>query len=44
MAGVGLIGVAVTLLAFMFRVEDEVEIPAEQVRQFDRAHPVEVSL
>jgi cytochrome o ubiquinol oxidase subunit 1 len=44
MAGVGLLGVAVTMLAFMFRAEDEVKIPAEQVGQFDRAHPVEVSL
>jgi cytochrome o ubiquinol oxidase subunit I len=44
MAGAGLIGLTVTLLAFMFRVDDEVEISAEQVGQFDRAHPVEVSL
>jgi cytochrome o ubiquinol oxidase subunit 1 len=44
MAGVGLLGATVTLLAFMFRVEDEVEISAEQVGQFDRAHAVEVSL
>jgi cytochrome o ubiquinol oxidase subunit 1 len=44
MAGAGILGAIVTLLAFMFRVEDEVEISAEQVGQFDRAHPVEVSL
>jgi cytochrome o ubiquinol oxidase subunit 1 len=44
MAGFGLLGAAVTLLAFMFRVEDEVEISAEKVRGFDQAHPVEVSL
>lgn len=44
MASVGLLGAAVTLLAFMFRTEDEIEIPAEQVARFDRAHPVEVSL
>jgi cytochrome o ubiquinol oxidase subunit I len=44
MAGVGLLGATVTLLAFMFRVEDEMEISAEQVGRFDRAHPVEVSL
>ena len=44
MAGVGLLGAAVTWLAFMFRAEDEVEIPAEQLGQFDRAHSVEVSL
>jgi cytochrome o ubiquinol oxidase subunit 1 len=44
MAGVGLLGATVTWLAFMFRVEDEVEISAEQVGQFDRTHAVEVSL
>src|SRR6267142_1305572 len=44
MAGVGLLGAAVMWLAFMFRAEDEVEISAEQVGQFDRTHSVEVSL
>jgi cytochrome o ubiquinol oxidase subunit 1 len=44
MAGVGLLGAAATLLAFMFRTEDEVEISAEQVALFDRTHPVKVSL
>jgi len=43
MASMGVLGVTVTLLAFMFRVEDEVEISAEQVATFDRTHPVEVS-
>jgi cytochrome o ubiquinol oxidase subunit 1 len=41
---VGLLGAVVTLLAFMFRTEEEAEISAEQVAVFDRAHPVEVSL
>ncbi|WP_456727230.1 cytochrome o ubiquinol oxidase subunit I [Bradyrhizobium sp. USDA 3397] len=44
MVGVGLFGMAVTWLAFMFRTEDEVEIPAEQLGRFDRAHSAEVSL
>jgi cytochrome o ubiquinol oxidase subunit 1 len=44
MAGVGLFGTAVTLLAFMFRAEGEVEISAEQVARFDKVRPVEVSL
>ncbi len=43
MAGFGVLGAAVTLLAFMFRIKDEVEIPADEVSLFDRAHPVEVS-
>ena len=37
MAGVGLLGAFVTLLAFAFRDKEEVEIPAEQVAQFDRS-------
>jgi cytochrome o ubiquinol oxidase subunit I len=44
MAGLGLLGAVVTLLAFMFRAEDEVEISAEQAALFDRTHPVKVSL
>jgi cytochrome o ubiquinol oxidase subunit 1 len=44
MAGVGLFGATVTLLFFMFRTNDEVEISAQQVALFDHAHPVEVSL
>jgi cytochrome o ubiquinol oxidase subunit I len=44
MAGLGVLGAAVTLLAFMFRPEGEVEIAVEQIAQFDRAHPVEVTL
>ncbi len=44
LAGVGLLGAAATLLVFMFRAEEEVEIPAEQIALFDQSHPVEVSL
>ncbi|MDA9499200.1 cytochrome o ubiquinol oxidase subunit I [Bradyrhizobium sp. CCBAU 11357] len=36
LAGVGLLGATVMWLAFMFRATDEVEIPAEQLGQFDR--------
>src|SRR5262249_25043653 len=43
MAGFGVFGAAMTLLAFMFRAKDEVEIPADEVSLFVRAHPVEVS-
>jgi cytochrome o ubiquinol oxidase subunit I len=43
-AGVGLLGTAVTWLAFMFRTHDEVEILAEQLGRFDRTHPVALSL
>jgi cytochrome o ubiquinol oxidase subunit 1 len=44
MAGVGLFGAVATLLVFMFRAEEEVEISAEQVALFDQSHPVGVSL
>jgi cytochrome o ubiquinol oxidase subunit I len=44
MAGVGLLGVPATLLAFFFRAETEVEISAQQLVLFDRAHPVDVLL
>ena len=44
MVGVGLLGELMTLLAFAFRNEEEVEIPAEQVAQFERHHQAEVAL
>jgi cytochrome o ubiquinol oxidase subunit I len=44
MAGVGLLGAFVTLLAFAFRNKEEVEIPAAQVAQLDRSRTAEVAL
>jgi cytochrome o ubiquinol oxidase subunit 1 len=44
MAALGVLGAFVTLVVFAFRDEDEVEIPAEQIARFDRAHPVEVAV
>jgi cytochrome o ubiquinol oxidase subunit I len=44
MAALGVLGAFVTLVVFAFRDEDEVEILAEQIAQFDRAHPVEVAV
>jgi cytochrome o ubiquinol oxidase subunit 1 len=43
MVGVGLVGAFVTLLCFAFRREEEIEIPAEQIAQFERRHQVEVA-
>jgi len=43
MAGVGLLGAFVTLLVFAFRSEEEVEIPLEQIAQFERYHQAEVA-
>ncbi len=44
MAGLGMLGALTTVLAFAFRDREEIEIPAEQIAQFDRAHPVEVAV
>jgi cytochrome o ubiquinol oxidase subunit 1 len=43
MAVVGVFGAFVTLLVFAFREKEEVEIPAERLAQFDRAHQAEVA-
>jgi hypothetical protein len=44
MAAVGLFGAFVTLLVFAFRDAEEIEIPANRIAQFDRAHQAEASL
>jgi len=44
MAGAGLFGAFATLLVFAFRGEEEVEVPVEQIAQFERGHPAEVVL
>ncbi len=44
MAGLGLFGAFLTMLVFAFREKEEIEIPAEQLARFDRAHPAEVAL
>jgi cytochrome o ubiquinol oxidase subunit I len=43
MASLGMLGALVTVLAFAFRDNEEIEIPAEQIARFDRAHPVGVA-
>jgi cytochrome o ubiquinol oxidase subunit I len=44
MAGLGLLGAFVALLAFAFRKDEEVEIAVEQVAQFERRHQAEVAI
>jgi len=44
MAGLGVLGVFVTILSFAFRDEEEIEIPAERLAGFDLAHPTEVAI
>jgi cytochrome o ubiquinol oxidase subunit I len=43
MAGLGLLGAFVTLLAFAFRRHEEVEVSAVELARFDRAQPAEVT-
>jgi cytochrome o ubiquinol oxidase subunit I len=44
MAGVGVFGAFVAVLMFAFRVDEEIEIPAERIAAFERRHQVEVAL
>ena len=44
MAAVGILGAFVTLLFFAFRDQEEIEIPAERIAQFDRRHREEVAV
>jgi cytochrome o ubiquinol oxidase subunit 1 len=44
MAALGALGAFVTFLAFAFREQEEIEIPAETIAGFDRVHPTEVAL
>jgi cytochrome o ubiquinol oxidase subunit I len=44
LAALGMLGALVTVVAFAFRDREEIEIPAEQLAQFDRAHPPEVAV
>jgi cytochrome o ubiquinol oxidase subunit 1 len=44
MAGAGLLGAFAAFLVFAFRAEEEVEVPVEQIAQFERVHPAEVVL
>jgi cytochrome o ubiquinol oxidase subunit 1 len=44
MAALGALGAFATLLIFAFRNEEEFEVSAETIAQFDRTHPQEVAL
>jgi cytochrome o ubiquinol oxidase subunit 1 len=43
MVALGVLGAFVTMLAFAFRDEEEIEIPAERVAQIDRARQAEAA-
>src|ERR1700704_1537604 len=44
MAGAGTTGIFLTMLAFAFRDEEEVEIPADQVARFEQANQAEIAV
>jgi cytochrome o ubiquinol oxidase subunit 1 len=44
MAGVGVIGVFLTMLAFAFRNEEEIKIPPDQIARFEQANQVEIAV
>jgi cytochrome o ubiquinol oxidase subunit 1 len=44
MAALGLFGAFVAFLVFAFRNEDEIEIPANRIAEFERRHQAEVTL
>jgi cytochrome o ubiquinol oxidase subunit I len=44
MAGVGAVGIFLTMLAFAFRDEEEIEIPAEQIARFEQVNQAEIAV
>jgi cytochrome o ubiquinol oxidase subunit I len=44
MAGVGAIGIFLTVLGFAFRNEEEIKVPAEQIARFEQMHPAEIAV
>jgi len=44
MAGAGVIGIFLTTLAFAFRDDEEIEIPAEQIARFEQANQAEIAV
>src|SRR3954470_20733161 len=44
MAGAGAAGIFLTMLAFAFRDEEEIEIPAEQIARFEQANQAEIAV
>jgi cytochrome o ubiquinol oxidase subunit 1 len=44
MAGVGAFGVLLTMLAFAFRNEEEIKIPADQIVRFEQANQAEIAV
>ena len=43
MAGLGILGAFLTMLAFAFREEEEIEIPVEQIARLEMVNPSEIA-
>jgi cytochrome o ubiquinol oxidase subunit 1 len=44
MAGLGAIGIFLTMLAFAFRDEEDIEVPAEQIARFEQVNQAEIAV
>jgi cytochrome o ubiquinol oxidase subunit I len=44
MVGAGATGIFLVMLAFAFRNEEEIEIPADQIARFEKTNPVEITV
>src|SRR6201990_3575892 len=44
MAGAGAVGIFLTMLAFAFRNEEEIEVPAERIARFEQANQAEIAV
>ena len=44
LAGLGVLGIMVAIAAFAFRDGDEIEVRAEEIARFDRAHRTEMTI
>jgi len=44
MAGAGAIGIFLTMLAFAFRNEEEIKVPAEQIARFEQVNQAEIAV
>jgi len=44
MAGLGAIGISLTMLAFAFRNEEEIKIPADRIARFEQANQPEIAV
>jgi cytochrome o ubiquinol oxidase subunit 1 len=44
MAGVGAVGAFLTMVAFAFRNEEEIKIPADEIARFEQANQAEIAV